>query len=252
MNTDEVFTNPTVKQVIFQIKFPNLFYIETKVGEFQLGIMREFPKSEVVFQKQFVFAEVKQGENLGQVPESGTRKIWKFISESGTELELQNDSLALSTEHYTSYASGEPSKQFKRIISFAVTEFRKVVPVPVLSRIGLRYVDHCPVKSMSNAPFKRFYDSCLPLKRFPLDTMADAGVTVVRSLKDGFGLTYKERLAVKDHELIVDIDAYHGEAAPDDYLTIVDRLHELDSQEFWQTAKGPLIDYMRSGAGGGA
>lgn len=250
MNTDEIFANPTVKQVIFQIKFPNLFYIETKIGEYQLRIMKDFPKSEVVLQKQFVFAEVKQGENLGQMPESGTRKIWKFISESGTELQLQNDSLTLSSEHHTSFASGEPKNQFRELIRFAVTEFLAVIPVPVLSRIGLRYVDHCPVTSMHNASFNKLYNSCLPLKRFPLGAMVDAGVNVVMGLDDGFGFIYKEHLAVGDHELIVDIDAFHGTSAPAHYLSIVDKLHELTSQEFWRTAREPLKDYMRGTRGG--
>jgi len=45
MQINEVFPNPTVKQVIFQIRFPNLFYLESKIGEYQLKIMQRFPES---------------------------------------------------------------------------------------------------------------------------------------------------------------------------------------------------------------
>lgn len=38
MPINEVFVNPTVKQVIFQVKFPNLFFIESKIGDIQLKI----------------------------------------------------------------------------------------------------------------------------------------------------------------------------------------------------------------------
>ena len=31
MAINEVFPNPTVKKVIFQIRFPNLFFIESKI-----------------------------------------------------------------------------------------------------------------------------------------------------------------------------------------------------------------------------
>jgi uncharacterized protein (TIGR04255 family) len=250
MDTDEVYTNPTVKQVIFQIKFPSLFYIETKVGEFQLRIMKEFPKSEAVVQKQLVFAEVKQGEKVEPVPDLGTGKIWKFISESGTELQVRNDSVTLSSEHHSSYASGELGQQFREVIHFAITQFLDTVQVPVLTRIGLRYVDYCPVTSMRNTSFNRFYNSCLPVKRFPLDSMSSAAVTVITSLADGFGLIYKEQLVVEDRRLIVDIDAYHETSVPADYLTIADQLHQLTSNEFWRTAKEPLKNYMRKPAGG--
>lgn len=250
MSTNEVFANPTVKQVIFQIKFPNLFYIETKVGEYQLRIMKEFPKSQAAVQKQFVFGEVEPGERLPSTQDSSVRKIWKFISPSGTELQVQSDSLTLISEHHTSYASGEPNQQFRELIRFAVTEFLSTIQVPVLSRIGLRYVDHCPITALRNASFNRWYSSCLPVKRFSLDTMMNGEVSVVTIPEEGFGIIYKEQLVVQDRELIVDIDAYHGESAPADYLTIADKLHELTSREFWRTAREPLKNYMRSSKGG--
>jgi hypothetical protein len=39
MAIEEVFPNPTVKQVAFEIRFPNLFYLESKIGELQVKIM---------------------------------------------------------------------------------------------------------------------------------------------------------------------------------------------------------------------
>ena len=32
----EIYPNPTVKRVIFQARFPNLFYLESKIGDLQL------------------------------------------------------------------------------------------------------------------------------------------------------------------------------------------------------------------------
>lgn len=49
----EVFPNPTVKQVVFQITFPHLFYMEQKIGELQVKIMRMFPKSSLLYRRQF-------------------------------------------------------------------------------------------------------------------------------------------------------------------------------------------------------
>jgi hypothetical protein len=52
----EVFRNPTVKQVAFEIKFPNLFFIESKIGDLQMIIMDKFPESALLFQRQIMFA----------------------------------------------------------------------------------------------------------------------------------------------------------------------------------------------------
>jgi hypothetical protein len=55
----EIFPNPTVKQVIFQIRFPNLFYIENKIGDFQLKIMKEFPKSAIAISKTICYSRCR-------------------------------------------------------------------------------------------------------------------------------------------------------------------------------------------------
>jgi hypothetical protein len=51
MAIDEVFLNPTVEKVIFQIRFSNLFYIENKIGELQIKLMSEFPDSSIVMRR---------------------------------------------------------------------------------------------------------------------------------------------------------------------------------------------------------
>jgi len=251
MSVDEVFPNPTVKQVLFQIRFPSLFYIETKIGEYQFAIMKSFPKSEVVLQRQLVIGDVKQGEAFDKIPGGDLRKIWKFTSDSGVELEVQSDSLTVRSEHHSSYASGVSENEFRGVISFAVDKFLDVTPVPVLSRIGLRYIDHCPVASMSNRSFRRLYNSCLPTGRFPLERTTEAAVSIVVDLKDGYGLIYKEHLAAGTPKLVVDIDAYHGPLSnPRDYLSIADELHTITSREFWLTAREPLKNYMRKATRG--
>jgi hypothetical protein len=67
MPSDEVFKNPTVKQVIFQITFPNLFYIENKMGEFQQKIMNEFPESVLLYRRQFAWADVGPEVKLTEI-----------------------------------------------------------------------------------------------------------------------------------------------------------------------------------------
>jgi len=35
----EIFPNPTVKSVFFEVRFPNLFYLEAKIGDLQLKVL---------------------------------------------------------------------------------------------------------------------------------------------------------------------------------------------------------------------
>ena len=58
MAIDEVFQNPTVKQVIFQIRFPNLFYMESRIGDYQLKIMNDFPESSLLHRRGVLIASL--------------------------------------------------------------------------------------------------------------------------------------------------------------------------------------------------
>jgi hypothetical protein len=48
----EVYPFPTVIEVDFEIRFPILFSIPNKIGEFQQLIMAEFPEGFLVFQRR--------------------------------------------------------------------------------------------------------------------------------------------------------------------------------------------------------
>lgn len=57
----EVFQYPTVKEVDFEIRFPHLFIIENKIGEYQESIISEFPDSQIVFERPLVFTAGAEG-----------------------------------------------------------------------------------------------------------------------------------------------------------------------------------------------
>ena len=77
----EVFPNPTVKQVVFQVKFPNLFYLENKIGDFQMKIMKEYPKSELQYRRSVLFADLGPKGDFKPVDEDLGKKVWAFSSE---------------------------------------------------------------------------------------------------------------------------------------------------------------------------
>ncbi len=252
MAIDEIFPNPTVSQVIFQIKFPNLFYIENKIGDFQMEIIKEFPNSSLLYRKQIVFADmgpdIKLSEIEGDIEKETGQKIWRFKSLKNVELNVLNNSLDISSGYHKTY-NIEGGDKFRDVIIFVVDAFLRITKIPIINRIGLRYINECPIPSKDNATFKSYYNSIFPLDRFDLtNTNVMNFKTIVK--KNGHYLGYVESLQkhkdTDEYFLILDLDAYSENVPSDNYLASTDRLHDIISEEFCNSIKEPVYKYMRS------
>jgi uncharacterized protein (TIGR04255 family) len=249
MKIKEIFPNPTVKQVIFQIVFPNLFYIENKIGDLQMKIMKEFPESSLVFQRQILFTdvgpEVKHESIQSDLEKGVARKIWQFRSSKNFQLNVLGDSLDISSQFHKTYDLGDGEK-FRGIIKFVLDCFLETMPIPIINRIGLRYIDECPITSKDNSTFRSYYNTAFPLSRFNL---ADADEmdfkTVIK--KGRYFLRYAESLKKIDTEykLILDFDGFAKNIVPENCLKVTDDLHKIIRKEFEQTIRGPVIKYMK-------
>lgn len=246
----EIFPNPTVKQVVFQIRFPNLFYLESKIGELQIKVMREFPESRLAHRRSIVFGDLAPGvspkEAAGSVAGEPWTKIWEFKSPKNVILNVLTNSLDISSEHHTTYNIGAQDN-FRDTIEFVVGNFLKIANVPIFTRIGLRYIDECPMpEKRDNESFKEYYNSALSLDRFELSDTEEMGCMIL-TRKGEYSMRYLERLQSKDDEwkLILDFDASAKNVPAEDYLTVTDVLHEIVSKEFHGTIKDPVREYMR-------
>lgn len=148
MSINEIFKNPTVKTVAFEIRFPNLFYIENKIGEFQIEIMHEFPESALTYRGQVLFADMGQGvkaEDISaRLDKDMSNKVWEFQSPKNYKLSISSRSLVINSEHHKTYNLGGADK-FRDTIKFVLDNFFKVVSIPIIGRVGLRYIDECPI-----------------------------------------------------------------------------------------------------------
>lgn len=253
MAIDEMFPNPTLKQVIFQITFPNLFYIENKIGDFQLKIMKEFPQSALLFRRQVLFADMGPESKLEEIPsdfgEGANKKVWQFKSDKKFKLHVMGNSLDITSECHKTY-NLEGGDKFRDTIKFVLDRFLEVTKIPIINRIGLRYVDECPIPSKDNSTFKSYYNSIFPLDRFDLaDAKAMAFRTVIK--RDKYSLTYAESLQQKENEykLNLDFDGFAENIDSKDYLTVTDDLHTIISEEYEKTIKSPVYEYMRQTRG---
>lgn len=248
MVINEVFPNPTVKHVIFELKFPNLFYLEDNIGKFQIKIMKDFPNSELVYRRNVLLADVGPKGDFRPMGEEHGRKIWQFKSSDGSStLSVATNRLSIESEHYKSY-NHEGTEKFRNVINSVVTSFNEIMNLSIFTRIGLRYIDECPVPAMDNEQFKSYYNSTFALERFPLTDCAEImSRTVTR--KGSHNLIYMEALQ-KDKEkanyvLYLDFDGFSLNISSDDFLAVTDELHALISAEYEKTIKDPVYEYMR-------
>ncbi len=245
-----MFPNPTVKQVIFQVRFPCLFSIESLIGNYQIRIMEKFPKSELALSRRFLIGPVPDSSQRKEVSEEqdtgAVKKIWKFTSETGVVLNVQVDSLDISSMVHKTYNNPKGKDRFRDIIEFVLQHFFDVTQIPKVNRIGLRYIDECPVPSKSKVSFSKYYNTTLPIQRFKLkDAIEMSFMTRVR--KGKHFLTFRESLIEKSGKLalVLDFDGYAENISSSNYLVVADSLHELISNEYEASIKEPLYRYMR-------
>jgi uncharacterized protein (TIGR04255 family) len=247
---NEIFPNPTVKQVIFQINFPTLFYLENRMGDLQNAIMEKLPKSSLLNTQRLLITEFPS-DKKPFIPENDKSKstIWRFESQDDKiQLNILNNSLDINSEFYKTYNS-EENNNFRDVIKYVLDIFLEITNIPIITRMGLRYVDECPVPSNDNETFLKFFNSTFPLEnRF--DLKHSEGMDFRTIIKKGdYKLIYQESFQKKDdsYKLILDFDGIAENINSGDYLEICDHLHEIVSDEFNNSITEEFKDsYMRN------
>lgn len=250
MTIDEIFPNPTVKQVIFQVRFPSFFSMENLIGDYQVRIMEKFPNSQLLHGRRFFLGTVAESKNIKDETEEenvgAIKKIWKFMTESGVVLNLQVDSLDISSEVHKTYSNPKGEERFRDIVEFVMRHFFEVTQIPRINRIGLRYIDECPVPSKGNVSFRKYYNTTLPIDRFKLKDAIEM-TFLSRAKKGKYFFTFRESFTEKSGSplLTLDFDGYAQNIKSGECLAVTDKLHELISAEYETHIKEPVRRYMR-------
>jgi uncharacterized protein (TIGR04255 family) len=215
--------------------------------------MKEFPKSALLFRKRLLITDVGPEGKLMNVPEDldkeAVKRIWQFKSNKNIELNVMGDSLNIVSQYHKTY-NLDGGDKFRDAIKLVLDNFFEITKIPIINRIGLRYIDECPIPSKDNSTFMSYYDSAFPLERFNL---ADANEMNFRTIikKSQYYLMYAESLQQKGegYELILDFDGFAENIESKDYLTVTDELHTIISDEYERTIKIPVLDHMRQTRG---
>ena len=232
----EIFPNPLVKSVVFQIRFPNLFYLADRIGDFQVKVMKEFPDSQLLFKRQFRFVSRVEKENVGPPVEESKRDDGE-----GVQLSVCSDSLSLMSNRHKSYSRG-----FRELIESTCKRFFESTNIPILKRVGLRYIDEGPVPAGVNSSFSEWYNTAFSSCRFPVESISEMSCMAVVE-RGTSKLRYIEALkgTAEQRKIVLDFDAWAEDVEPANLLSITDSLHEVLWTEFTMTVKKPVLDYMR-------
>ena len=212
--------------------------------------MKEFPESVLLLRRPLVLTDEADKEKLEQMvsdlkEQDAVNRVWQFESKRGVKLEITSNSLALVSTSHKSYRHGE-EERFRDVIDSVTSRFYEVTQVPVVNRVGLRYINECPILENSTHGFRDHYTTAFPLDRFPLEdaTAMDYKVVIGRGRHK---LRYIESLQGEgeDRRLILDFDAWSEKIQPSTTLGITGELHDIISREFRETIKEPIVKYMR-------
>jgi len=246
----EIFAHPTVSQVIFQIQFPTLLFIPAKVGDLQIRLMPRFPHTKAMSQRGFIFARSTDSDQIREIADKqrgdDIERIWTFSDDEGITVEVKTSALTIVSKKHKSFRHGDDS--FRSLIRFVLDQFLEEIPIPLVSRLGLRYVDECPFPELTTASFKSYFNTCLPVDRFHVEDCIDMTLIAV-ARRESPHLRYSETIQSNDKEqkLVLDMDAFSEALPVDGIMAGLDELHRLLRENFEHTIKEPVINYMRTG-----
>lgn len=254
MSTGEIFVNPTVQQVFFEIRFPNLFFIESKIGEFQLQIMEKFPISQLIHSQNLLFANIQAANPQAQpaAPDQGSlpqiEKNWRFQTEdASTTLNISTSSLHITSSKYKTYNNEGATEKFRDILQYAINPFLKITSLPKLLRVGLRYIDLCPFPGYSTEQFLSYYNSAYPTRRFSIEetSVFDFATIIVRGDQK---LRYAESLSIENNKpkFTMDFDGSAEMITSTEWLNTTDSLYQLIATEYKKTILEPVKQIMRT------
>ncbi len=247
MALNKVFPKPTVKRVIFQLQYPNLFFLESRIPDIQIDIIKEFPVSDMIINQPLVFvpANTKQiNEDDNKNIQPLIQKIWQFKSPKGYTLSITNDNFSISSTTHKTYNNSESQDKFRDIIESFVSVFEKHIKLPFVNRIGLRYTDECPLFDKKSETFNNSFNSAINTERTPIEETEEYYFKTVKNVQE-YKIIYQEILKPNKSNIITfDFDGFATNIEYNNIMKTSDKLHDILSLEFENSIKKPIFDYM--------
>jgi len=136
--------------------------------------------------------------------------------------------------------------KFRDAINRIVTEFIQIVPIKKFARIGLRYIDHCPLDEKTNQYFKNYYTPVFDIDKNKIEDILDTHI-VIRKKIDSYGLLYQCKISKigDSYKYILDFDSYAENVNSARFISVTDELRKIDRDEFFSSITEDFKQKMR-------
>lgn len=249
-NADRViYSKDPLIEVVFQCRFPKFLPIESEPpSEFQKRIIQRYPVYEQRSVFQIMLATSAQ-EGLQPAAEgrlhifTSADKIWTIT--------LSGDSISVTTRKYTRW------EDFSERSRFALTNFLEVYPLPIFTRVGLRYQNliRRHELGLEATPWSQLLKPHIAgeLSEGSIveeDFVAKTNISTIK-LADGDLLGFRHGLVIHKETqkmaYLLDGDFYNEEQRttdPDGTLSVANRLHTNSGRLFRWCISSPLHEAM--------
>jgi uncharacterized protein (TIGR04255 family) len=133
------------------------------------------------------------------------------------------------------------------VIELILSKFAMVMRVPIITRVGLRYIDECPLPQRDTETYQKWYNSSFNFNRFLVEKASEIDVRTVMQVGEYF-LRYAESLQKRENGesyVVLDFDAFANNVKLADCLQVTDELHTLIIDEYKRTINAPVYAFMR-------
>ena len=135
---------------------------------------------------------------------------------------------------------------FVYFISRKIPESRHV-PIKNFTRLGIRYIDYCPLEQLENEYFKNFYIPIFDIDRYKLEDILENRI-LFRVRKNDYQLLFQSAIREIDdsYKYIMDFDGYAINVEASNFINVTDDLKRLIKNEFISNVTENFKQYMRN------
>ena len=208
--------------------------------------MDDFPKSSQILEEPIIIGVVQKTLTDEEKPKP--TQIWQFESENGkNKIMVRPNRLNIISHEYKSYNSPTVKKRFRDLIESITTTFLGKVPIRKFSRIGIRYIDHCPLEEKSSGYFKRFYVPIFDTDNYDIENIIENHVAI-RIKKGDYYLLFQCGIQKFGdvYKYVLDYDGYAQDIETRNFINITDELKKMIKKEYYSNITEEFKEYMRS------
>ena len=237
METKEVIPQSSLVEVDLEARFPVLFSIPQKISTFQENIVNRFDKAEAMILNKVT---ILPNQEARIEPE----RVWQFTYEDGDPvIRLFMDKIVIFSKNYKNYSGGN-GENYRDFIEYGINEVLKLVKIPRFSRIGLRYINSFPMEEFTRDYFEKYFIPVYNLDRYPFEDVLESRLIMRVKRAQGNIVIQSGFAPDTSRNYLLDLDAYCENCDTKDYITYVDNLHNIISEEFKSLTTGDLRDKL--------